>query len=81
LDRRDTAGSAIELTSSGALVNIYDPAGANFHSPEGIAIDEEGNVWIANTGTLENASVTELTSSGTLAGNYNNTNTSGANFR
>jgi streptogramin lyase len=76
----DAAGSAIELTSSGALVNSYDPAGANFHSPEGIAIDDDGNVWIANTGTLANASVTELTSSGTLAGNYNNTNTSGANF-
>jgi streptogramin lyase len=76
----DAAGRVIELTSSGALVNSYDPSGANFHSPEGIAIDDGGNVWIANTGTTVNASVTELTSSGALAGNYNNTNTSGADF-
>ena len=38
----------IELTSSGALVNNDNPVGANFHSPEGIAIDDDGNVWITD---------------------------------
>jgi hypothetical protein len=43
---------------------------ANFNSTVGVAIDAAGNVWVAN---LEGNSVTELTSSGGLGGNFNNT--------
>ncbi|MGO9453073.1 MAG: NHL repeat-containing protein [Candidatus Binataceae bacterium] len=45
----------------------FTPSGANFDLPLGVAIDAAGNVWVANSG---NNSVTELTSSGGLAGNF-----------
>ena len=52
----------------------FAPSGANFNLPCGVAIDAAGNVWVANSG---GNSVTELTSSGGLAGNFT---PSGANF-
>ena len=48
--------------------------GADFNNPYGVAIDAAGNVWVAND---NGNSVTELTSSGGLAGNFA---PSGANF-
>src|SRR5208283_441101 len=58
----------------------FAPSGANFAYPYGVAIDAAGNVWVTNNTFDFNSSVTELTSSGTLVGNFNNTNTSGDNF-
>jgi streptogramin lyase len=52
-----------------------------FDAPDFLAIDAAGNVWVTNTGmTFGNPSVTELTPSGGLVGNFNNSNTIGANF-
>lgn len=54
-----------------------DPSGANFGSPNGIAIDAVGNAWVAN---VDPGSVTELNSTGGLVSNFTNSNTAGANF-
>jgi streptogramin lyase len=72
-------GSVTALTSKGGLFgrgnfNNRNTAGANFYEPYGIAIDAGGNVWVANLG---NNSVTELNSTGGLAGNFA---PAGANF-
>ncbi len=48
--------------------NNSNTDGANFYDPTGVAIDASGNVWVANPFGY---SVTELTSSGHLAGNFN----------
>ncbi len=45
----------------------FAPSGANFNGPSGVAIDAAGNVWVLN---YSGDSVTELTSSGGLAGNF-----------
>jgi hypothetical protein len=55
----------------------FAPAGSNFSSPSSVAIDASGNVWVAND---VGNSVTELTASGGLAGNFNDANTIGANL-
>ncbi len=52
----------------------FAPSGANFNFPYGLAIDAAGNVWVGN---FKGNSVTELTSSGGLAGYFT---PSGANF-
>ena len=75
----------IKLTSSGALAgnfNYTNTPGANFAYPWGVAIDSAGNAWVTNLegGQFGEGSVTKLTSSGGLIGNFNNTNTPGANF-
>jgi DNA-binding beta-propeller fold protein YncE len=44
----------------------FTPAAANF-SPEGVAIDSAGNVWITNYGAK---TVTVLNNDGTLLGNF-----------
>ena len=76
--------SVTELTSKGTLVgnfNNTNTSGANFEGyQQALAIDAAGNVWVTNNTFDFNSSVTELTSSGTLVGNFNNTNTSGDNF-
>ena len=43
--------SVTEVTSSGALVGNFAPAGANFAGPSGIAIDASGNVWVSDCGS------------------------------
>ncbi|MGO9059197.1 MAG: hypothetical protein ACLQU2_17685 [Candidatus Binataceae bacterium] len=55
----------------------FAPRGAKFNEPNAVAIDAAGNVWVTNP---FGNSVVELTSSGSLAGNFNNSNTIGANF-
>jgi streptogramin lyase len=45
----------------------FNPTGANFSAPRTIAIDGGGAAWIAN---FKGNSVTKLTSSGALAGNF-----------
>ena len=55
------------------IVLNFAPSGASFNSPFGVAIDAGGNAWVAN---LAGNSVTELTSSGALVGNF----LGGANF-
>ena len=45
----------------------FAPSGANFNGPSGVAIDAAGDVWVLN---YSGDSVTELTSSGGLAGNF-----------
>ena len=69
--------SVTELTSSGSLAGNFDPSGANFDGPWGVAVDASGDAWVTNEG---GNSVTELTPIGGPIGNFNNTNTSGANF-
>jgi streptogramin lyase len=73
--------SVTELTSSGGLVGNFTPSGAAFSEPLGGAFDAAGNFWMTNQG---GASVSELlagcTTSSCTADNFNNTNTSGANF-
>jgi DNA-binding beta-propeller fold protein YncE len=48
-----------ELSSTGALVATYTGGGLN--TPQGIAVDGLGNVWVANNA---GKSVTELNNSG-----------------
>jgi streptogramin lyase len=77
--------SVTKLTSTGALVDNFDNTntpGADFAGPFDVAIDAAGNVWVTNqfTGNLVAGSVTKLTTSGGLIGNFNNTNTTGSNF-
>jgi streptogramin lyase len=55
----------------------FAPSGANFNISESVAIDAVGDAWVTNEG---GNSVTELNSSGGLAGNFNSSNASGANF-
>jgi streptogramin lyase len=55
----------------------FTPSNSGLSGPLGIAIDASGNAWVTN---YIGSSVTEMSSSGVLAGNYNNTNTTGANF-
>jgi DNA-binding beta-propeller fold protein YncE len=43
-------GSVTELSSSGGLVGLFAPSGANFIGPVGVATDAGGNVWVANAG-------------------------------
>ncbi len=61
-------------TSSCTGLN-FAPSGANFNSPFLVAIDTGANVWATNSGNSGTGanSVTKLTSSGGLAGNFNNT--------
>lgn len=61
-----TSGTVTELSSSGITIGTYPvyTAGAQ---PKGIAIDKDGNIWIANSGSN---SVTELNSSGYPIGTY-----------
>jgi hypothetical protein len=63
------AGSVTEISSSGIVISPYGFAGGSVYSPTQIAIDESGNVWIANQGdtsgisgglTYAYESVTEL---------------------
>ena len=78
--------SVTELTSAGALVGNFNPNGNSFRFPQYVAIDAGGNAWVTNCGisceggSPSVGSVTELTSSGGLVGNFNNTNNIGANF-
>ncbi|HKN01738.1 MAG TPA: NHL repeat-containing protein [Candidatus Binataceae bacterium] len=61
-------GSVIEIPYPGNVFPLnFAPSGANFNAPYGVAIDAAGNVWVTN---YNGNSVTELTSSGTLAGNF-----------
>jgi len=60
-----------KLSSSGAVLGTY-PVGTY---PMGIAIDNAGNVWVANTNTNANShlidgSITKLNSAGAVLGTY-----------
>jgi sugar lactone lactonase YvrE len=67
-------GSVTKLTSSAACTGGNCNFAGNINSPNGVAIDADGNAWVTNGGSN---SVTELTSSGGLAGYFA---PSGANF-
>ncbi|MGO9604632.1 MAG: hypothetical protein ACLQAT_14805 [Candidatus Binataceae bacterium] len=69
-------GFEIALNFIGLNFIIF-PRGTGFNGPQYMAIDAAGNVWVTNYG---GNSVIELTSSGDLAGNFNNSNVNGANF-
>jgi streptogramin lyase len=55
----------------------FNPSGAGFNGPQNLAIDASGDAWVGN---VSGDSVTELSPSGGLAGNFNNSNTAGAGF-
>jgi streptogramin lyase len=73
-------GSIGELDPNGRLVKyIYNDntPKALFKGPAALAIDAQGNVWIANSG---GDSVTELNSEGAAIAHYDNRNVPGAEF-
>jgi len=78
------SGSVTELTFGGDLAGNFsnlNTIGANFVFPSSVAIDTAGKVWVTND-SLDpfGSSVTKLTSIGALVGNFNYSNTPGANF-
>lgn len=71
-------GSVVELNSNGDLLGNFVPSGANFDSPEDVAIDATGNIWVTN---ISGDSVSELLAGCSGAGCTGlNFSPDGANF-
>lgn len=72
-DDQGGPGAVGMLNSNGQLIRfIYNTntPKAQFKSPAGLAIDENGNVWVANT---DGDSITELNSEGAAIARFDNT--------
>jgi YD repeat-containing protein len=67
-----------EICTSGCRAGIAGSGSGQFHSPHGIAVDANGNVWVVDS---ENTRIEEFSSTGAFVAAYGSWGTGNGNFK